>query len=130
MSYWGITVMINIVSIIPYVSNCVISFIWCSSFCIINRIFIIHYLCGFIISLFIFVHVIILHNYSSSSPLLNNYSSLLFSLSLLFFKDSCVLFGLFCVYGMFLCIEPDVLGNVNNQILANSLVTPANIIPE
>jgi quinol-cytochrome oxidoreductase complex cytochrome b subunit len=31
---------------------------------------------------------------------------------------------------MFLFIEPDILGNENNQILANSLVTPPNIIPE
>ena len=31
---------------------------------------------------------------------------------------------------MFLSIEPDILGNENNQTLANSLVTPSNIIPE
>ena len=31
---------------------------------------------------------------------------------------------------MFLSIEPDILGNENNQTLANSSITPANIIPE
>ena len=35
-----------------------------------------------------------------------------------------------CIYSMFLSIEPDILGNENNQTLANSLVTPSNIIPE
>ena len=34
------------------------------------------------------------------------------------------------MYSMFLSHEPDILGNEHNQTLANSLVTPPNIIPE
>ena len=50
--------------------------------------------------------------------------------TLLFFKDCFSYIVVFSIYSMFLSIEPDILGNENNQTLANSLVTPSNIIPE
>ena len=49
---------------------------------------------------------------------------------ILFFKDRFAYIGVFSIYSMFLSIEPDILGNENNQTLANSSITPANIIPE
>ena len=53
MSYRGITVMINIVTIIPYVGNSITKFIRRSSYVTINRILIIHYAFGFILGVLI-----------------------------------------------------------------------------
>ena len=130
MSYRGITVMINIVTIIPYVGNSITKLIRRSSYVTINRILIIHYGFGFILGVLIIVHLVLPHNFSSSSPLINNNSSLLIPPIILFFKDRFAYIGVFSIYSMFLSIEPDILGNENNQTLANSSITPANIIPE
>ena len=130
MSYRGITVMINIVTIIPYVGNSITKCIRRSSYVTINRILIIHYAFGFILGVFIIVHLVLPHHFSSSSPLINNNSSLLIPPIILFFKDRFSYIGVFSIYSMFLSIEPDILGNENNQTLANSSITPANIIPE
>lgn len=119
--------MINILSIIPYLGNIIASFIWCSSLVIINRIFIIHFMFGFLIGGLVIVHIIILHYLSSSSPTINNMSSLLIPFAIFFFKD---FFSALLMCSSVLFIEPDILGNVSNLILANSLTTPLNIIPE
>jgi len=130
MSYRGTTVMINIVTIIPYVGNSITKFIRRSSYVTINRILIIHYGFGFILGVLIIVHLVLPHNFSSSSPLINNNSSLLIPPIILFSKDRFAYIGAFSIYSMYLSIEPDILGNENNQTLANSSITPANIIPE
>ena len=130
MSFWGVTVILNILSVISIIGPILIKFIWCSSYVIINRIFIIHYAIGFLIILFIILHLILLHNLSSSSPFININSSLLIPFIILLFKDYFFLLFIFYYFIFLLFIEPDILGNKNNNILANSLVTPLNIIPE
>ena len=65
MSYWGITVMINLLSILPLVGLIIAELIWCSCNVIINRIFVVHFSLGFLIGLFIFVHLFVLHSFSS-----------------------------------------------------------------
>ena len=122
--------MINIVTIIPYVGNSLTKCMRRSSYVTINRILIIHYAFGFILGSLIIVHLVLLHNFSSSSPFINNTSSLLIPPIILFFKDGFSYIGVFSMYSMFLSLEPDILGNEHNQTLANSLVTPPNIIPE
>ncbi len=131
MSYWGITVIINIVTIIPCCGKVISDLIWCSSKVILNRIFIYHFLIGILISLFIFIHIIYLHNFSSSNPFINNNTSLIISPYPFLFKDLYISFImlLFSIF-IFLYYEPDSLGNSDNLIIANPLVTPINILPE
>jgi len=57
MSYRGITVMINIVSILPLFGNIVSELIWCTSHVIINRIYVFHFVIGFFISFSILFHI-------------------------------------------------------------------------
>ena len=71
MSYWGVTVIINIVSILPGFGITIAELIWCSSNVIINRIFMVHFLIGFLIGLLILLHIFLLHSFSSFNPLLN-----------------------------------------------------------
>lgn len=129
MSYWGMTVLINILSIIPLFGVYVGEFIWCSVDVIINRMFIIHLVLGLIIVFLILYHLFLLHNFSSSNPLINNYS-LVVSFYLLFFKDVFVsnIIGLLICY--FLFLDPDYVGNADNNIEANALSTPNHILPE
>jgi quinol-cytochrome oxidoreductase complex cytochrome b subunit len=89
MSYWGITVMINLLSILPLFGLMIAELIWCSCNVIINRIFVLHFSLGFLIGCFIFVHLFVLHSFSSSNPLLNSCSSLMIPFG---FTDWLVLF--------------------------------------
>ena len=61
MSYWGINVMINILSNfyifnIISISKIITEFIWCSCNVIINRIFLVHFSLGFIQIPFYFIN--------------------------------------------------------------------------
>ena len=128
MSYWGITVMINILSIFGDVIG---ELLWCSSNVIINRIFVFHFSLGWFIGCFIFVHIFVLHSFSSSNPLFNSCSSLIVPFFPLFFNDcfvSLIVCSLF--FSFFLFWEPDLFGNCDNLIFANPLSTPNHILPE
>ena len=130
MSYWGITVIINIVSIIPLFGFYIGEYLWCSSLAIVNRLFILHFLLGFIIGLLILCHLIFLHNFSSCNPLINNHSSFLLSFILLFFKDVFVSYVIPLFISFYLFLDPDIFGNADNLITANPLSTPTHILPE
>ena len=69
--------MINLLSILPLFGLMIAELIWCSCNVIINRIFVLHFSLGFLIGCFIFVHLFVLHSFSSSNPLLNSCSSLM-----------------------------------------------------
>jgi len=62
MSYWGITVILNILSIIPYFGILIIDLIWCSSQVIVYRIFIFHFIIGLMIGILIISHIFIIHS--------------------------------------------------------------------
>jgi ubiquinol-cytochrome c reductase cytochrome b subunit len=131
MSYRGITATINIVSILPILGNLLSEWIWCSSYVIINRIYVFHFLISLFILILLFIHLLLLHNFTSNNPFPNSYSSLLFSLFPLFWKDcfiSFVLLGLNLSF--FLFFEIEIFGNYDNQNNANPLNTPINILPE
>ena len=104
--------------------------IWSAAWVILNRIFVYHFLIGILIGLIIIVHIVLLHNFSSSNPFINN-NTLIISFYPFIFKD---LFSFFVLIAgsisIFLYWEPDILGNSDNQIVANPLVTPNNILPE
>jgi len=129
MSYWGITVIINILSIIPFFGFYIGEYLWCSSMVIVNRIFIFHYLFGIIIGCIILVHIFLLHTFSSSNPLINN-NSIIIPFYALFFKDCFVGYIIPLFISFYLFWEPDIFGNCDNLIFANPLSTPNHILPE
>ena len=130
MSYWGITVMINIISVLPYCGIILAELIWNAVWVILNRIFIYHFLIGIFIIIFIFIHIVFLHCFSSSNPFINN-NTLIISSYPFIFKDLYSNFiTIIITITTFLYWEPDILGNSDNYIIANSLITPNNILPE
>jgi ubiquinol-cytochrome c reductase cytochrome b subunit len=134
MSFWGATVITNLVSAIPVVGKEIVYWLW-GGFSIdnatLNRFFSLHYLLPFVIAAIVGVHLIILHEPKSSNPLGVNNSFNKISFHPYFISKD--LFGLIIfliMYAYFVFFEPNMLGHSDNYILANPLVTPPHIVPE
>nr|YP_009675767.1 cytochrome b [Aphis citricidus]QDD68882.1 cytochrome b [Aphis citricidus] len=134
MSFWGATVITNLLSAIPYLGNSIVIWIW-GGFSINNatltRFFSIHFILPFIIILFTFIHLFFLHLTGSNNPLgiNSNFDKITFSPYFLI-KD---LIGLIMFMWMFLILTlifPFMLNDHNNFIMANSMITPNHIQPE
>jgi quinol-cytochrome oxidoreductase complex cytochrome b subunit len=78
------------------------------------------------------IHILYLHNISSSSPFINSLSTFLIPFFPIFFKDlfAIILLFLFSAYN-FLGFEVEsIYGNVQNLITASPIATPTHILPE
>lgn len=134
ISFWGATVITNLLSAIPYLGQYLVQWVW-GGFAVDNatltRFFAIHFLLPFIIAGIRIIHLFFLHQTGSNNPLglsSNNYKICFhpyFS-----FKD---IFGFIMIVWILviLClISPFLLGDTENFIPANPLVTPVHIQPE
>nr|QXJ41890.1 cytochrome b [Pissodes strobi] len=134
MSFWGATVITNLVSAIPYLGNSIVQWIW-GGFSVSNatltRFFAFHFILPFIVSALVMIHLLFLHQTGSNNPLgiQSNMDKLPFH-PYFTFKD---LVG-FLMMLMFLVIlnlqNPYMLGDPDNFTPANPLVTPIHIQPE
>lgn len=141
MSYWGVTVITNLVSAIPYIGEELVRLIW-GSFSVdqptINRFFSLHYLLPFIIVSLVIVHLITLHNsnnkYNISGS--NNPLGIASSIDRIMFhpyytfKDILGFILVILVILSLVFFNPNLLNHSDNYIRANPLVTPISIIPE
>ena len=131
MSYWGVTVILNVLSIIPCLGSVLSSLIWCSSSVIVTRLFAIHFVLGSAIGLLIGMHILTLHSLANSNPISTTNTTLIMPFYPLIYKDLFVLF--YFVIGSLSFVlfwEPEILGNSDNLIMANALLTPKSILPE
>lgn len=134
MSFWGATVITNLVSAVPWVGDSIVQFIW-GGFGVgaptLSRFFSLHYLFPFILAALALAHLIALHKDGSSNPL--GISSNMDKLSMhpyFTFKDLVTIFIFLFVYGYFVFFSPNTLGHPDNYTPANPLVTPISIVPE
>ncbi|YP_010718649.1 cytochrome b (mitochondrion) [Liolophura japonica] len=134
MSFWGATVITNLVSALPYIGKDVVQWIW-GGFAVDNatltRFFTLHYLVPFIIMLFSVLHLLFLHETGSNNPLgLNSDMEKVSLHSYYLLKDliGFLLVSFFLV--MLVLLEPNLLTDPENFIPANPLVTPVHIQPE
>nr|ARH54193.1 cytochrome b [Coleoptera sp. 1 AH-2016] len=134
MSFWGATVITNLLSAIPYLGNTIVNWIW-GGFSVSNatlmRFFSLHFTLPFISTALIIIHLFFLHQKGSNNPLgsLSNIDKLNFH-PYFSLKD---LVG-FLIKLMFLNIlifqAPFLLGDPDNFLPANPMVTPIHIQPE
>lgn len=134
LSFWGATVITNLISAIPYIGQDVVEWVWGGfsvSNATLNRFYSFHYLLPFILAALAVVHLIALHTDGSNNPLgvesdidkvpFHPYYTI---------KD---VFG-YCVFGMgfvyLIFFAPNMLGHPDSYIPANPLVTPSHIQPE
>jgi ubiquinol-cytochrome c reductase cytochrome b subunit len=72
MSFWGATVITNLVSAVPLVGDSIVEWLW-GGFSVdnatLNRFFSIHYLLPFVIAGLAVVHIALLHQYGSNNPI-------------------------------------------------------------
>lgn len=136
MSYWGATVITNLISAIPYIGRPVVTWVWGNFFIgdsTLNRFFSLHYLLPFIVLVVMFVHLYLLHSAGSDNPLGLPTEDEFDKIPFYFFfylKDLVAFFCIVTIYLYFIFFSPNALGHSDNYILANELVTPAHIVPE
>jgi len=134
ISFWGATVITNLLSAIPYIGIDLVQWLW-GGFAVDNatltRFFSFHFLFPFIIIAFTIIHLLFLHQTGSNNPLgINRNTDKIPFHPYFSFKD---IFGfiILLIILTFIClIAPYTLGDPDNFIPANPLVTPPHIQPE
>ena len=134
MSFWGATVITNFVSAIPYIGNDIVQWIWGGfsvSNATLNRFFSLHYLFPFILAGLIIIHIVLLHETGSNSPVGLNPNSDKVPFHIYFTtKDVYGFILLGILISILIFYIPNTLGDPENFIKANPLVTPVHIMPE
>nr|WRI60392.1 cytochrome b [Hylomys maxi] len=134
MSFWGATVITNLLSAIPYIGTDLVQWIW-GGFSVdkatLTRFFAFHFILPFIISALAAIHLLFLHETGSNNPSgLNSDSDKIPFHPYYSYKD--ILGGTFLIL-LFLTLvlfSPDLLGDPDNYSPANPLNTPPHIKPE
>lgn len=134
MSFWAATVITNLCSAIPTIGNNIVLWLW-GGFSVgnatLNRFFSLHYLLPFVISALAFCHLIVLHQDGSNNPLGITARNDVVPFHPYFSVKDYYGVALFMVFfSYFIFGYPNLLGHSDNYIPANSLVTPAHIVPE
>nr|ARJ63881.1 cytochrome b [Bemisia emiliae] len=134
MSFWGATVITNLISSIPELGEIIVRWIWGGfsvSNATLNRFFSFHFIFPFLIMFLIFIHLVFLHVYGSNNPLglVGSYDKIFFYPYFLI-KDFLGFFFFLIAFMFLICFFPLTLVDSENFIMANSLVTPLHIQPE
>ena len=134
ISFWGATVITNLFSAVPYIGSRLVEWMW-GGFAVdnatLNRFFAIHFLLPFVIIGMVVLHLLFLHQTGSNNPLgLNsNCNKIPFHIYYTV-KDIAGIFLLLVTLIMIAFFIPNILGDPENFIPANPLVTPVHIKPE
>nr|YP_007316764.1 cytochrome b [Choristoneura longicellana]ADQ64006.1 cytochrome b [Choristoneura longicellana] len=134
MSFWGATVITNLLSAIPYLGNMLVNWIW-GGFAVDNatltRFYTFHFLLPFILTMMTMIHLLFLHQTGSNNPLgINSNLDKIPFHPFFSFKDLVGFLIMLFILIMLIMINPNLLGDPDNFIPANPLVTPVHIQPE
>nr|YP_010183494.1 cytochrome b [Curtos fulvocapitalis]QVG61310.1 cytochrome b [Curtos fulvocapitalis] len=134
MSFWGATVITNLLSAIPYLGTNIVQWIW-GGFAVDNatltRFFALHFILPFIIMMLTILHLLFLHQKGSSNPIgtSNNIDKIQFH-PYFTSKDSMSFLIMLSLFSIFILLFPYMLGDPDNFTPADPLVTPTHIKPE
>nr|YP_009695437.1 cytochrome b [Diaphanes pectinealis]QEJ81667.1 cytochrome b [Diaphanes pectinealis] len=134
MSFWGATVITNLLSAIPYLGDMIVQWVW-GSFAIENatlsRFFSLHFILPFIISAMVIIHLLFLHQKGSNNPMgtNSNIDKIPFT-PYFFYKDILGIMIMMFIFFMFSLMYPFNLSDPDNFIPANPMITPVHIQPE
>nr|ARO70446.1 cytochrome b [Ctenosaura palearis] len=134
MSFWGATVITNLLSAIPYVGTTLVEWIW-GGFSVdsatLTRFFTFHFLLPFTIIGVTLLHLLFLHETGSNNPTgINSNPDKIPFHPYFSYKD---LLGAVLMTILLLSLAlftPNLLGDPENFTPANPLVTPPHIKPE
>merc|ERR1712050_639876 len=129
MSFWGATVITNLLSPFP----CLVEWI-CGGYCVcspsLKRFFIFHFQLPFLLCGFAILHLFYLHFHSSNNPFRLNTNNKMPFFPFIFLKD---FFGLILILSLyFLQTQFGIssLSHPDNALEACALLTPLHIVPE
>nr|UTQ10348.1 cytochrome b [Plecturocebus cinerascens] len=134
MSFWGATVITNLLSAIPYIGSDLVQWIW-GGFSVdkatLTRFFTFHFILPFIIAALAAIHLLFLHDTGSNNPsgLVSNSDKIVFH-PYYTIKDILGLIFLLLLLMSLTLFAPDLLTDPDNYTLANPLNTPPHIKPE
>nr|ABS01345.1 cytochrome b [Sotalia guianensis] len=134
MSFWGATVITNLLSAIPYIGTTLVEWIW-GGFSVdkatLTRFFAFHFILPFIITALAAVHLLFLHETGSNNPtgIPSNMDMIPFH-PYYTIKDILGALLLILTLLALTLFTPDLLGDPDNYTPANPLSTPAHIKPE
>lgn len=134
MSYWGATVITNLLSAIPFIGHFLVEWVW-GGFSVNNatltRFFSLHYLFPFIIRILVLLHLIFLHEEKSRNPLGINIPSDKIPFHPYFtLKDLISVILILTLFSILNFLGPFSLIDPENFRPANPLRTPPHIQPE
>ncbi|SPP90484.1 cob, partial (mitochondrion) [Drosophila guanche] len=134
MSFWGATVITNLLSAVPYLGMDLVQWVW-GGFAVDNatltRFFTFHFILPFIVLAMTMIHLLFLHQTGSNNPIgLNSNIDKIPFHPYFTFKDIVGFIIMIFLLISLVLINPNLLGDPDNFIPANPLVTPAHIQPE
>jgi quinol-cytochrome oxidoreductase complex cytochrome b subunit len=137
MSFWGAKVITNLFSAIPFVGDTITTWLW-GGYSVdnptLNRFFSLHYLLPCMIAGVVILHVWALHVVGQNNPdgveVKNVEKDTVPFTPYATIKDSFAVVVFLILYAWFIFFTPNFLGEADNYIMANPLVTPPHIVPE
>nr|YP_009731731.1 cytochrome b [Limassolla lingchuanensis]QHR79696.1 cytochrome b [Limassolla lingchuanensis] len=134
MSFWGATVITNLLSAIPYIGSLLVSWLW-GGFAVDNatlsRFFSLHFTLPFIIAMLTIIHIFFLHLTGSNNPigLNSNVDKIPFHP---YFSIKDIMGVMLIMTGLIIMnlVSPYLLSDPDNFTPANPMVTPVHIQPE
>nr|WDA98405.1 cytochrome b [Macaca mulatta]WDA98418.1 cytochrome b [Macaca mulatta] len=134
MSFWGATVITNLLSAIPYIGTNLVQWIW-GGYAIdsptLTRFFTLHFILPFIIIALTTVHLLFLHETGSNNPcgITSDSDKIVFH-PYYTIKDILGLVLLLFILATLTLLSPNLLNDPDNYIPADPLNTPPHIKPE
>nr|QLD21916.1 cytochrome b [Syntheosciurus brochus] len=125
MSFWGATVITNLLSAIPYIGTTLVEWIW-GGFSVdkatLTRFFAFHFILPFIVAALVMVHLLFLHETGSNNPsgLVSDCDKIPFH-PYYTIKDVLGALLLLLLFTMLVLFSPDLLGDPDNYTPANPL---------
>nr|AZN27667.1 cytochrome b [Siren reticulata] len=134
MSFWGATVITNLLSAIPYMGDTLVQWIW-GGFSVdkatLTRFFAFHFLLPFAIAGTSIIHLLFLHETGSNNPtgISSNSDKVPFH-PYFSYKDLLGFTIVLSLLTLLSLLNPNLLGDPENFTPANPLITPPHIQPE
>ena len=136
MSFWGATVITNLVGTIPVIGEPILTLLL-GGFSVdnptLNRFFSLHYLLPFVIFGVVILHIWALHVTGNNNPTgieVKDEKDTISFHPYYTVKDLFAYVVFLLMFCYFIFYNPNILGHADNYIEADPMLTPAHIVPE
>merc|ERR1712100_989249 len=129
MSFWGATVITNLLSPFPNLIE------WlCGGYCVhsptLKRFFVFHFVLPFVLLGFVILHLFYLHYLSSNNPIRINTNNKIPFFPFILLKDAFSLLLILTIYFLQCHFGISTLSHPDNALEACAFLTPLHIVPE